>query len=41
MDNVVIEKMNLSHLDCIKDILETDFDDFYTVSYNSLTLILV
>lgn len=32
MDNVIIEEMNLSHIDCIKDILETDFDDFW--SYN-------
>ena len=32
MDNVIIEKMILSHLDCIKDILETEFDDFW--NYN-------
>jgi len=32
MDNVIIEEMNLSHLDSIKDILETDFDDFW--NYN-------
>ena len=32
MDNIIIEEMNLSHLDCIKDILETDFDDFW--NYN-------
>lgn len=38
MDNVIIEEMNLSHLDCIKDILETDFDDFwnYNVFKNEL-----
>ena len=32
MDNIIIEEMNLSHLESIKDILETDFDDFW--NYN-------
>ena len=32
MDNVIIEEMNLSHLDSISNILETDFDDFW--NYN-------
>lgn len=32
MDNVIIEQMNLSHLNSIKDFLETDFDDFW--NYN-------
>ena len=32
MDNVIIEEMNLSHLECIKDILENDFYDFW--NYN-------
>ena len=32
MDNIIIEDMNLSHLDSIKEVLETDFDDFW--NYN-------
>ena len=32
MDNITIEKMNISHLDSISDILEKDFDDFW--NYN-------
>ena len=32
MDNIIIEEMNLSHLDSISNILETDFDDFW--NYN-------
>jgi len=32
MDSIIIEDMNLSHLDSIKDILESDFDDFW--NYN-------
>lgn len=32
MDNIIIENMNLSHLDSIKNILETNFNDFW--NYN-------
>lgn len=34
MENVLIEKFTLSDLDLIKDVLETDFDDFW--NYNIL-----
>ena len=38
MDNITIEQMNLSHLENIKDILESDFDNFwnYNVFKNEL-----
>ena len=34
MENVLVEKFTLSDLDLIKDVLETDFDDFW--NYNIL-----
>lgn len=38
MDNITIEQMDLSHLESMKDILESDFDDFwnYNVFKNEL-----
>ena len=32
MENVLVEKFTLSDLDLIKDVLETDFDDFWNVN---------
>lgn len=38
MDNIIIEKMNISHLDSISNILESDFDSFwnYNIFVNEL-----
>lgn len=38
MDSIIVEEMNLDHLDSIKNILESEFDDFwnYNIFQNEL-----